>query len=154
VRSRYFARLVTVAIGAAAADQATKLLIRATLTADEHRHLALGIGLTRIERTEAGSATGTYVVAALLVLAALIGALLDRPRRTPATWLTGGLLIGGAGSSFVELAVTGSTTVWLTLPLHAVVSLSYLEMLAGALGLFFHIGRSRRRPGRPALTNR
>jgi hypothetical protein len=143
-------RLLAVAVGAGAVDQLSKLVIRAVLAVGEQHHLGLGIGLVRLERTEAGSITATFVVGGIFVLAGLLGARLERPG--PPTWLAGGLLVGGAVSSFVELAISGDTMAWLALPLHAVVSLAYLEMLAGATGLFFHIGQARRR-SRSVVTN-
>jgi lipoprotein signal peptidase len=142
--SSYGRRLVLVAASAAITDQVTKLIIRAAFVVGEKHHLVASITLVRIQRSNAGSATATFVLAAALVLAALIGFSFSRANTPSRTWLFGGLLIGGAISAFGELVIAGYTTDWLSLPLKSFVSAAYVEMVIGAIGLFFHAGRSRR----------
>lgn len=141
-------RLFGVVVGAAAIDQGAKLLVRQTLAVGDHQHLVLGFGLAHIQRTSVRSITITLVVASVLVIAALVGWAwrAGHPQPIRSTWLAGGLLVGGAASSFLERASSGSTTEWLSLPVGPVISLAYIEMLAGASALFFVVGASRRRP--------
>lgn len=150
--SAYTSRLVGVSLAAAAADQATKLVMAAAIRTGDHQTLALGVSLVHSQRTSVRSTTLTLVVAGVLVIAAIGGYAQQarRPRAGRTTWLAGGLLIGGAASSFLERAISGSTIEWLSLPVGPAISLAYVEMLLGASALFFGIGAARHRGQRQA----
>jgi lipoprotein signal peptidase len=151
---QFIGRLTAVTVGAGAADQATKLLVSAAVPAANHLRLALGIQLVHVQRASFRSTTLTVILTVVLVISALAGWSWQarRPKSLRRTWLAGGLLVGGAASSFLERAISGSTTEWLSLPFGPAISLAYIEMLAGASALFFVLGASRHRLRRRAAS--
>jgi signal peptidase II len=114
-------RVVLVAAGVVALDQATKALVRATIDPGEHKAVIPGVDLVHTQNTgvafgalSGGGAVVTVVIAiALLALLAYFATHLRRPL----FWLPTGMLLGGAIGNVIDRVRAGGVTDFVQIPL-------------------------------------
>jgi signal peptidase II len=114
-------RVVLVAAGVVALDQATKALVRATIDPGERRAVVPGVELVHTRNTgvafgalSGGGAIVTVVIA--IALAALLFYFATHLRR-PLFWLPTGMLLGGAIGNVIDRVRAGAVTDFVQIPL-------------------------------------
>jgi signal peptidase II len=114
-------RVALVAAGVVALDQATKVLVRATVDEGERIAVVPGIEIVHTKNTgvafgalSGGGAVVTLVVA--LALALLLVYFATHVRR-PLFWLPTGMLLGGAIGNVIDRGRGGGVTDFIQLPL-------------------------------------
>jgi signal peptidase II len=118
---RSWARAGLLTAGVVALDQATKALVRATITPGQREAVLPGVDLVHTHNTgvafgalSGGGAIVTAVVAVALV--GLLGYFATHVSR-PLFWLPTGMLFGGAVGNVVDRVREGAVTDFIQLPL-------------------------------------
>jgi signal peptidase II len=114
-------RVVLVAAGVVALDQATKALVRATIQPGEHRAVVPGVELVHTENTGVafGALSGGGAVVTAIIAIALVALLMyfATHLRRPLFWLPTGMLLGGAIGNVIDRVRAGGVTDFVQIPL-------------------------------------
>jgi signal peptidase II len=134
-------RAAAVAAGVLALDQASKAIVRGSISRGERIDVLPGLDLVNTRNTGVAfgffSGGGTFVaVVAALALAALL-AFFATHRGRPLVWLPTGLLIGGAAGNLVDRAREGAVTDFVDLPLWPAFNVADAAITIGVLSLLY-----------------
>ena len=138
-------RTVALAAAVAAADQASKAIVRASVHPGGDAKLLPGIHI--VQTRNPGVAFSLFsgggpvvVIAAALALGALLAFYLTHMRR-PLVWLPTGLLIGGAAGNLVDRVRDGAVTDFVKLPHWPAFNLADAAITVGVLALLLVLER-------------
>jgi signal peptidase II len=132
----------------AAADQATKALVRHGIARGDSDGVLPGVELVHVRNP--GVAFGALagggalvVVLTLAALAILVVFFARRPAR-PLVWLPTGLLLGGAVGNLIDRAHDGAVTDWIKLPHWPAFNVADMAITFGVLALLWVLEGPRR----------